>query len=70
MLPGLSVPAPADAVSANSDRASAAVTQNFDARKEFLALARSRTPESHIAAVPLFRLDGARTGPSKSHLKG
>jgi hypothetical protein len=53
---GPSVSAPADAVSANSDSASVAVTSHdFDARKEILAHARSRTPESHIAAVPLFR---------------
>ena len=59
-LLGLSVPAPAEVVSANSDSASAAVTShNFDARKEILAHARSRTPESHIAAVPLFRLPAA-----------
>jgi hypothetical protein len=60
MLAGLSVPAPAEAVSANSDSASVAVTSNdFDARGEILARARSRTSKFPIAAVPPHLVNGA-----------
>jgi hypothetical protein len=70
MLPVSSVPAPAEAVSANSDSASAGKTSHdFETRSEVFALATSRTAVSHIAAVPLFSVTGRRR-PSKSHPKG
>ena len=51
---GLRVPAPADAVSANIDSASAAATSSdFDTRNDFLERTSVRSTESHMPQSPL-----------------